>query len=104
MRKFAILFFILFSISNLTGQTAKAFEKAGDKAFKNKDYGAALEYYRNAMEINDNKISTIYKYAEVARLFYAYDYAVSNYKKVYLLLAKGQILKKEYLLVYLTAI
>lgn len=76
-----IIISILFSIS-LNAQTAKAFEKAGDKAFKNKDYGAALEYFRNAMEINDKKTSIIYKYAEVARMFYAYDIAIEHYKKV----------------------
>ncbi|MFT5766055.1 MAG: tetratricopeptide (TPR) repeat protein [Saprospiraceae bacterium] len=82
MRFISIIFFFLVIGIQLSGQTAKAFEKAGDKAFKNKDYGAALEYYRNAMEINQEKISTIYKYAEVARMFYAYDFAVDYYKKV----------------------
>jgi tetratricopeptide (TPR) repeat protein len=63
-------------------QSAKAFEKAGDKAFSQRDYGAALEYYRNAMEINTKKISLSYKYAEVARNFHAYDFAVNYYSKV----------------------
>ena len=81
--RFFLLFLFSFIISFcVNGQTAKAFEKAGDKAFKSRDYGAALEYYRNAMEINNKKTSTIYKYADVARLFYAYDFAVENYKKV----------------------
>lgn len=66
----------------MEGQTARAYEKAGDKAFKGKDYGAALEYYRNALEIKPKKVSISYKYAEVARLFYAYDFAVEYYKKV----------------------
>lgn len=82
MKVLSFLSFILLFSIQVQGQTAKAFEKAGDKAFKNKDYGAALEYYRNAMEINEKKVSTIYKYAEVARMFYAYDFAVENYKKV----------------------
>lgn len=79
-----IVSIFLFSMISLFahGQTAKAFEKAGDKAFKTKDYGAALEYYRNAMEIKPKKISLSYKYAEMARLFYAYDFAVEYYKKV----------------------
>jgi tetratricopeptide (TPR) repeat protein len=82
MRFIPIIFFFLITGFQLQGQTAKAFEKAGDKAFKDKDYGAALEYYRNALEINQKKISTIYKYAEVARMFYAYDFAVDYYNKV----------------------
>lgn len=79
-----LLVFAFFSLLHfpLQAQSAKAFEKAGDKAFKEKDYGAALEYFRNAMEIKPKKISTIYKYAEVARLFYAYDIAEAHYQKV----------------------
>ncbi len=82
MRFISFLILFLFLGFQINGQTAKAFEKAGDKSFKNKDYGAALEYYRNALEINNKKISINYKYAEVARLFYAYDYAIEYYKKV----------------------
>ena len=82
MRFLSFLFFILLASSSLQSQTLKAFEKAGDKAFKNKDYGAALEYFRNAMEINDKKVSIMYKYADVARMYYAYDYALQYYKKV----------------------
>ena len=82
MKFYSLLLIFGLAVVSLHGQTAKAFEKAGDKAFKVKDYGAALEYYRNALEINSEKISTTYKYAEVARLFYAYDFAEDNYKKV----------------------
>ena len=72
---------MLVGISYSTAQSAKAFEKAGDKAFAQKDYGAALEYFRNALEINNKKISLSYKYAEVARLFHAYDFAVEYYSE-----------------------
>lgn len=82
MRRYFALSFILLIASISYGQSVRAFEKAGDKAFKNKDYGAALEYFRNAMEMNDKKVSLKYKYAEVARLFYAYDFAIENYKAV----------------------
>ncbi len=78
-----VFLFLTFTIgSALNAQTARAFEKAGDKAFKGKDYGAALEYYRNALEMKPKRISVSYKYAEVARHFYAYDFAIQYYKKV----------------------
>ena len=66
----------------LPGQTMKAFKKAGDKAFKNKDYNAALEYYRNALEFDEDNPALTYQYAEVARLFHAFEIAEAAYKKV----------------------
>jgi tetratricopeptide (TPR) repeat protein len=82
--KYPVLLVLMMLVGNTISfsQSAKAFEKAGDKAFSKRDYGAALEYYRNAMEINTTKISLSYKYAEVARNFHAYDFAVDYYSKV----------------------
>ncbi len=82
--KYPVLIVLMMLVGNSFSysQSAKAFEKAGDKAFSEKDYGAALEYYRNAIEINNKKISLSYKYAEVARLFHAFDFAVVYYSKV----------------------
>ena len=79
---FLIVFLLLFSSPLVFGQSAKAFEKAGDKAFNSKNYSAALEYYRNALEIKPIKLSLSYKYAEVARLFHAYDIAIKYYSKI----------------------
>ncbi len=82
--KYPVLFVLMMLVGTpfSIAQSAKAFEKAGDKAFSQKDYGAALEYYSNAMEFNNKKISLSYKYAEVARHFHAYDFAVNYYSKV----------------------
>lgn len=82
--KYSVIFvlMIMVGVPALHSQSAKAFEKAGDQAFSKKDYGAALEYYRNALEINNKKISLSYKYAEVARLFHAYDFAERYYSNV----------------------
>ncbi len=68
--------------TGVCGQTARAFEKAGDAAMGNKNYGAALEYFRNAMEIKPKRVSLWYKYAEVARQFSSYEIAESYYKRV----------------------
>ena len=82
--KYPVLFVLMMLLGNTLSfaQSAKAYEKAGDKAFSRKDYAAALEYYRNALEINNKKISLSYKYADVARLFHAYDFAVDYYTRV----------------------
>jgi len=76
------LFAFLFTSWSAQGQSLKAFVKAGDKAAANKDYNAALEYYRSAYELNSSKIEVAYKLAEVARKFYAYDIADEFYAKV----------------------
>ena len=82
--KYPVLFVLMMIVGSSfsAAQSAKAFEKAGDKAFARNDFGAALEYYRNALEINNKKIALSYKYAEVARLFHAYDFAVEYYLRV----------------------
>ena len=81
-RLFIFLLLTSLSIGSLSAQTAKAFEKAGDKAFQAKNYSAALEYYREALEMKENKVSLWYKYAEVARLFHSYEIAESYFKRV----------------------
>ena len=77
-----ISFLIFFTSLSVQGQSLKAFVKAGDKAAANKDFNAALEYYRSAYELNSSKMEVAYKLAEVARQFYAYDIADEFYTKV----------------------
>ncbi len=66
----------------LNAQTMKAFIKAGDKAYKEKNYSVALEYYKEAMEFNDKKPELWYKYAEVARMYNAFETAELYYNRV----------------------
>jgi len=63
-------------------QSMKAFIKAGDKAYKEKNYSVALEYYKEAMLFNDKKPELWYKYAEVARMYNAFEMAELYYKRV----------------------
>ncbi len=60
----------------------KAFIKAGDKAYKEKNYSVALEYYNEAMLFNDKKPELWYKYAEVARMYNAFEIAELYYKRI----------------------
>lgn len=85
IRKFQIpfiLFFIIFSFSNIHAQTFKAYVKAGEKATQQKDYYAAMVYFKNALEIKNESADVIYKFADVARLYHNYELAEENYKKI----------------------
>lgn len=81
-----VILFIFLSVflngTLLNAQTMKAFIKAGDKAYKEKNYSVALEYYREAMEFNDKKPKLWYKYAEVARMYNAFEIAELYYNRV----------------------
>lgn len=64
------------------GQSAKAFEKAGDKAFDENDYYTALYQYRESLERSPEDVGVWYKIAEVARQFNAFEEAEKYYTKV----------------------
>ncbi|MEL6865054.1 MAG: hypothetical protein AAFP19_11570 [Bacteroidota bacterium] len=66
----------------MQAQTFKAYMKAADKSYKSKDYYSALEYYRRAEEMKPGRLDLAYRVAEVARAYFAYDIAETNYKKV----------------------
>ncbi|MFQ5447652.1 MAG: hypothetical protein ACE5FF_12035 [Saprospiraceae bacterium] len=65
-----------------TGQSARAFEKAGDKAFAEKDYYAAFVHFTDALALKPDEVHLWYKYAEVTRQFNAYETAQEYYAKV----------------------
>ncbi|MFZ4476593.1 MAG: hypothetical protein ACOYPR_15455 [Saprospiraceae bacterium] len=74
---------ILLSIAgSVRGQSLKSFERAGDDAFKNKDFGAAIQYYATVLEKNTADLAILWKYAESARLIYAYGEAEKSYLKI----------------------
>ncbi len=83
MRVILLIFIAVFLNGTLlNAQTMKAYIKAGDKAYKEKNYSVALEYYREAMEFNDKKPELWYKYAEVARMYNAFEIAELYYSRV----------------------
>jgi hypothetical protein len=81
-RWFYLLSFALVAPAAITAQSARAFEKAGDKAWSGKDYYAASVHYRNALEASPGDAGLLYKYAEAARQFNAYETAETYYLKV----------------------
>ncbi|MCF8244462.1 MAG: hypothetical protein K9J37_07085 [Saprospiraceae bacterium] len=69
-------------VVTLSAQSARAFEKAGDKAFAEKDYYTAFVHFQDAMERSPKDVGLWYKYAEVTRQFNAYEEAEKYYSKV----------------------
>lgn len=67
-------FFAAFSIK-LDAQTLKSYLVAAEKSFEEKDYGSALQYYLAANEFVDDNADLLYKSAESARMFKAYNLA-----------------------------
>lgn len=79
---FAIFFCFCFA-ATLSSQSARAYEKAGDKAFAGKDYYAAFVHFRDAMSQHPDEVRLWFKYAEVTRQFNAYEEAETYYTKVW---------------------
>ncbi len=79
-----ILGFLFCSMSSavIFGQSAKAFEKAGDKVKGEGNLGAALYYYENAAEIKPEEPRLLHKCAETAHAFQVFEVAKSYYSKL----------------------
>jgi len=82
MIKNLLILISFFSFSNIHAQTFKAYVKAGDKATQQKDYYAAMIYFKDALEIKNESAEVIYKFADAARLYHNYEQAEEFYKKI----------------------
>ena len=83
MRALRFLIFGLFFLpAVLSGQSLRAYEKAGDEAFKRKDYGAAVQHYATVLKRDVHNTGVFWKYAECAHLFYALPEAEKSYLAV----------------------
>ncbi len=80
MKKHIITLLVIFISLSGQSQTKKAFLKAADEAMANKNYYGALVWYGEVLEFDEADPSIIYKYAEAARKFEAYDLAAEKYK------------------------
>lgn len=76
------LIFVLLSALTANGQSLRSYERAGDDAYKKKDYGAAVQHYATVLKRDNDNLSVLWKYGECARLFYAYGEAEKSYKKI----------------------
>ena len=74
---------LLFLSLNISAQTTKQFEKAGDKALAKQDYFAAYSYYKDALTIDSSIIAINYKFGEAARLWNSFQEANWYFGKVY---------------------
>lgn len=68
--------------NEMQAQTFKAWHKAAENSFAQKDYYSAMKYYEVALEIEEDRTDLLYKYAASARLFDAYRFADSAYTVV----------------------
>ena len=84
MQRFYIILFLLLAgfIYGVQAQTQSQYLTEAANAFESENYAAALEYYSNALEFDEEDITLMYKVAESARLYHAYTLADSLYKMV----------------------
>ncbi|MEO6038738.1 MAG: hypothetical protein ABIQ93_10015, partial [Saprospiraceae bacterium] len=75
------LVLLLFSLS-LSAQNLKSYERAGDDAFQQKDYAAAVQHYGVVLQREDDNFDVWWKYGESARLYSAYPEAEKAYRKI----------------------
>ena len=64
-----------------TPPAPKVLEEA-EKSFAEKDYYSAMKYFEYVIEVEDEPLDILFKYAEAARLFDAYSFADTAYTKV----------------------
>ena len=67
---------------SLAGQTFSAYVKAADEAYALRNYYAALQYYQEALDIEEKRTDVRFRAAESARLFQAYEQAARLYQGV----------------------
>lgn len=75
-----LLFGLLFQ--GLHGQTLKAYLKAAENAYAEKNYYSALTYFGYALEVDENQPLVWYKLAESANALTAFHLADSAYQQV----------------------
>ncbi len=79
-------FFLLVCIgllgSELSAQSVKAYERAGDRAMERDEYYSAAQCYKDALKRKANDFSILYKYAEACRHENAFREADKAYTKI----------------------
>ncbi|MEI6408242.1 MAG: hypothetical protein WCR52_02570 [Bacteroidota bacterium] len=89
-----LLFLIIFLAFGLAGQaqSLRSYVRAGDDAFKKNDFGTAIQQYAIVLKQEGENAAVLWKYAECARLIFAYPEA----EKAYLTLLKSEKQLKRY--------
>lgn len=73
--------FLFWGLAFAGAQSRQAYERAGDKAFSEKDYGAAIQYFDRALKRKATD-DVRWKYAECARLIHSYPLAEKTYRQI----------------------
>ncbi len=82
LQSFSIACFVMLGTFCLNAQTVKAFENAGKKAEKDKDWASAMHYYDQALARKPESPSLISRYAQVCLNYYAFEEAEINFSKL----------------------
>jgi len=82
MNKFLLTAVMLFFAGSVAAQSLRSYERAGDEAFRNKNYGIAVQYYGDVLKRQPSDYSLWWKYGESARLNSAFQEAQRAYKKI----------------------
>lgn len=82
MKQVLLIVATLFVYIHLPAQTLRSYERAGDEAFRNKNYGAAVQYYSDVLKRHDSDFSLWWKYGESARMYHSYPEAERSYEKI----------------------
>ncbi|MFN0033461.1 MAG: hypothetical protein ACKVUS_00255 [Saprospiraceae bacterium] len=82
MKQVFLISAALFVYSNFTAQTLRSYERAGDEAFRNKNYGVAVQYYGDVLKRRNDDFSLWWKYGESARMYQSFPEAERSYQKI----------------------
>lgn len=91
------VFWSFLCASTLMGQSSRAYRRAGDAAFNNKDYGAAIRYYSDLLKRKPDNSSLQWQYAECSRLMYSCKEAENTFEQ---LIESDTVIYKKFPLVY----
>ncbi len=79
---FIILLTVILGNGFVMGQSMKSYLDAAEKAFEEKNYGAAMLYYMSANEFDEDRYDVMLKSAESAKMFNAYNIAEDRYQTI----------------------
>jgi outer membrane protein OmpA-like peptidoglycan-associated protein len=65
-----------------SAQSRRAYERAGDQAVEQKNYGTALQHYNTALGRKPTDVNLMWKYAESARQIYSFSLAEKMYRRL----------------------
>ncbi len=82
MKNAFLIIATLFVYSHLPAQSLRSYERAGDEAFKHKNYGAAVQYYGDVLKRHEEDLTLWWKYGESARMYQSFPEAERSYKKI----------------------